>query len=60
MCLPGKVKTYTDNVVVTVVNIRLDTYSCRSIDSTIFIECVHVAKVDIEQPAGVDTYTATE
>ena len=60
MCLPGKIETYADNVVMTVVDIGLDTYGCRSVDGAVLIEGVHIAEVNIEQPAGVDTYAATE
>ena len=60
LCLPGEVETYADNVVGTVVNVGLHANCCRCVDSAVLIEGVHVAEVDVEQLAGVDTYTATE
>ena len=38
MCLPGKIETYADNVVMTVVDIGLDTMNVA-----ILVEYVHIA-----------------
>ena len=57
--LPSEVQTDADNVVLTAVCVNLVTCCCRSRYGAILIEGVHVAEVDVEKLAGMDTYTKT-
>ena len=57
--LPSEVQTDAYYVVLTAVCVSLDKCSGLSSNGAVLIECVHIAKVDVEELAGVDTYTKT-
>lgn len=57
--LPSEVQTDAYYVVLTAVCVSLDKCSGLSSNGAVLIECVHIAKVDVEELTGVDTYTKT-